>query len=197
MLSAKGSVLDSYSYQHSAPGTEQLKVLHIGAGKHKIRGAITLDINPRVNPDVVWDLNTFPYPFPDSAFDRVVCEHVIEHLREVISVMEELHRVTTPGGRVHITVPHFSSLNFNTDPTHVHAFSSRSFDYLCLDTDLVRYDYSTVRFRKLLGRMTMQPMTGLNRLLMSVINRNLKFYEEHLAYIVPGQDLQFVLEVVK
>ena len=141
-------------------------VLHIGAGKRKIAGAVTLDINPRVNPDVVWDLNVFPYPFEDSQFDRVVCEHVIEHLAQVISVMEELHRVTKPGGRIHITVPHFSSLNFNTDPTHVHAFSSRSFDYLCVDTDLVKYDYSTVRFRKRLGRMTMQPMTGLNRLLM-------------------------------
>jgi hypothetical protein len=111
--------------------------------------------------------------------------------------MEELHRVTKAGGRIHITVPHFSSLNFNTDPTHVHAFSSRSLDYLCADTDLVKYEYSTVRFRKLVGRMTMQPSTGLNRLVMRLINNNLKFYEQHLAYIVPGQDLQFVLEVLK
>jgi hypothetical protein len=111
--------------------------------------------------------------------------------------MEELHRVTRAGGRVYVTVPHFSSLNFNTDPTHVHAFSSRSFDYLCLGTDLVRYDYSTAHFRKLRARMTMHPMTPFNRLLMRLINRYLLFYEEHLAYIIPGQELQFVLEVVK
>src|SRR5207248_4215066 len=139
----------------------------------------------------------FPYPFEDCTFDVVVCEHVIEHLDNVISVMEELHRISKPGGRVKITVPHFSSLNFNTDPTHVHAFSSRSFDYLCLDTDLVRYDYSTVRFRKLAARMTMRPLTPFNRLLMRLINRYLSFYEEHLAYIIPGQELLFVLEVVK
>src|SRR4051812_20591304 len=116
----------------------ELKILHIGAGRRKIAGAVTLDINPRVSPDVVWDLNVFPYPFEDALFDVVVCEHVIEHLRDVIWVMEELHRVSKPGGRLYITVPHFSSLNFNTDPTHVHAFSSRSFDYLCLGTELVR-----------------------------------------------------------
>jgi SAM-dependent methyltransferase len=173
------------------------KILHIGAGNSKIRGAVTLDINPRVNPDVVWDLNLFPYPFEDCTFGTIVCEHVIEHLDNVIRVMEELHRISASAGRVWITVPHFSSLNFNTDPTHVHAFSSRSFDYLCLDTDLVRYDYSTVRFRKLAARMTMCPLTGFNRLLMRLINRNLTFYEEHLAYIIPGQELQFVLEVVK
>jgi SAM-dependent methyltransferase len=173
------------------------KVLHIGAGRKKIAGAVTLDINPRLAPDVVWDLNEFPYPFADSEFDLVVCEHVIEHLREVISVMEELHRVTKGGGRVVVRVPHFSSLNFNTDPTHVHAFSSRSFDYLCVATPYERYDYSTVRFRKLVGRMDMQPNTGFNRLLMGLINRFLDFYEEHLAYIIPGQELLFVLEVIK
>lgn len=173
------------------------KILHIGAGRKKILGAVTLDINPRLAPDVVWDLNEFPYPFEDNRFDLVVCEHVIEHLREVILVMEELHRVTREGGRVIVRVPHFSSLNFNTDPTHVHAFSSRSFDYLCLGTPYERYDYSTVRFRKLVGRMDMQPHTLFNKLLMWWINRFLGFYEEHLAYIIPGQELLFVLEVVK
>jgi SAM-dependent methyltransferase len=146
---------------------------------------------------VVWDLNEFPYPFPDDTFGAIVCEHVLEHLDDVIGVMEQLHRVARPGGRVWVRVPHYTSLNYNTDPTHRHAFSSRSFDYLCLDTELVRYDYSTVRFRKLAARMTMRPRTPFNRLLMRLINRYLSFYEEHLAYIIPGQELLFVLEVVK
>ena len=174
-----------------------MQILHIGAGRKKIKGATTLDINPRLNPDVVWDLNQFPYPFEDSRFDLVVCEHVIEHLDHVISVMEELHRVTRAGGKVLVRVPHFSSLNFNTDPTHVHAFSSRSFDYLCVDTPFERYDYSTAKFRKLVGRMDMQPQSTFNRALMKLINRFLGFYEEHLAYIIPGQELLFVLEVIK
>jgi SAM-dependent methyltransferase len=173
------------------------RILHIGAGSKKLRRAVTLDINPRLNPDVVWDLNDFPYPFADGEFDLVLCEHVIEHLQNVIRVMEELHRVTRAGGRVIVRVPHFSSLNFNTDPTHVHAFSSRSFDYLCVGTPYERYDYSTVRFRKLVGRMDMQPRTPVNRALMRAINGILPFYEEHLAYIVPGQELLFVLEVLK
>ena len=174
-----------------------MRILHIGAGRKKIVGATTLDINPRLNPDVVWNLNEYPYPFEDSTFDLVVCEHVIEHLQNVIGVMEELHRVTKMGGRVLIRVPHFSSLNFNTDPTHVHAFSSRSFDYLCVGTPFVKYDYSTAHFRKIVGRMDMQPHTGFNKLVMRLTNRWLLFYEEHLAYIIPGQELLFVLEVIK
>ncbi len=175
----------------------QPKILQIGAGHETLAGAITLDINPRVEPDVVWNLNDFPYPFDSNTFDIVLCEHVLEHLDNVIQVMEELHRILKPRGRVWVRVPYFSSLNFNTDPTHIHAFSSRSFDYLCLDTDLVRYDYSTVRFRKLAVRMTMTPLTPFNRILMRLTNRYLSFYEEHLAYIIPGQELLFILEVVK
>jgi SAM-dependent methyltransferase len=174
-----------------------MQILHIGAGRKKLKGAITLDINPRLEPDVVWDLNVFPYPFDADTFELVVCEHVIEHLDDVIRVMEELHRVTMPGGRVLVRVPHFSSLNFNTDPTHVHAFSSRSFDYMCVGTPYEKYDYSTAKFRKMVGRMDMQPHTPFNRALMRLINRFLSFYEEHLAYIIPGQELLFVLEVIK
>lgn len=173
------------------------RILHIGAGLRKIKGAVTLDINPLLEPDVVWDLNMFPYPFPSDTFDLVVCEHVIEHLQQVIGVMEELHRVCRPGGRVLVRVPHFSSLNFNTDPTHVHAFSSRSFNYLCIGEPEQRYGYSTVQYRKLVGRMDMRPLSPFNRLLMRFINRYLAFYEEHLAYVIPGQELLFVLEVVK
>ncbi len=182
---------EQYATNNTSP------LLHIGAGKRKIAGATTLDINPRTHPDVVWDLNCFPYPFNDSTFGTVVCEHVLEHLDNVIQIMEELHRITEPGGRMWIRVPYFTSLNFNTDPTHTHAFSSRSFDYLCLGTDLINYDYTTVRFRKLVARMTMSPLTPANRMLMRLINRYLSFYEEHLAYIIPGQELLFVLEVVK
>jgi len=121
----------------------------------------------------------------------------MEHLDDVIGVMEQLHRIGKPGARVWVRVPYYTSLNFNTDPTHRHAFSSRSFDYLCLGTDLVHYDYSTARFRKLTARMTMRPLTPFNRLLMRLMNSNLSFYEEHLAYIIPGQELLFVLEVIK
>jgi SAM-dependent methyltransferase len=175
----------------------QPNILSIGAGKKKLRWVTTVDINPRVDPDVLWDLDHFPYPFPGDTFDIIICEHVLEHLRDVIRVMEELHRIAKPQARVWVRVPHFSSLNYNTDPTHLHAFSSRSFDYLCAGTALADYEYSTVRFRKLAGHMTMRPPTRFNRLLMRLINRYLVFYEEHLAYIIPGQELQFVLEVVK
>ena len=131
-----------------------------------------------------------------EALDRL--QGMIEAERNALVALTRYlyrHKVPPPHSGRYPT--DYTSLNFNTDPTHRHAFSSRSFDYLCLDTDLVRYDYSTASFRKLTARMTMRPLTPFNRLLMRLTNRYLSFYEEHLAYIIPGQELLFVLEVIK
>jgi SAM-dependent methyltransferase len=44
-------------------------------------------------------------PFPDHAFDRVICSEMLEHVRDDQRVLNEIARVTRPGGRVALTVP--------------------------------------------------------------------------------------------
>jgi SAM-dependent methyltransferase len=46
-------------------------------------------------------------PFPDGAFDRVICSEVLEHIPDDLSAMGELARVLRPGGTMAITVPRF------------------------------------------------------------------------------------------
>jgi SAM-dependent methyltransferase len=46
-------------------------------------------------------------PFPDAAFDRVICSEVLEHIPDDIGAMRELARVLRPGGTMAITVPRF------------------------------------------------------------------------------------------
>jgi ubiquinone/menaquinone biosynthesis C-methylase UbiE len=45
-------------------------------------------------------------PFPDGHFDGVSCIAVLEHIVRDRDAMAELVRVTRPGGRIYITVPH-------------------------------------------------------------------------------------------
>ena len=172
-------------------------ILHLGAGQRKIRGAFTVDINPRTNPSLTWDLNQLPYPLPDDQFDVIVCHHVLEHLDNVLGVMEEIHRVGRAGARVFIRTPHFSSWQFYTDPTHRHPFTSRSFDYFIPGTALHAYDYSLARFKKHRVALDVTPRDPLSNLLTALINRNLSFYEEHFAFLLPRDELYFDLEVVK
>ena len=44
-------------------------------------------------------------PVDDSAFDRVLCTQVLEHVPEPATVLAELSRVLRPGGELWLTVP--------------------------------------------------------------------------------------------
>jgi ubiquinone/menaquinone biosynthesis C-methylase UbiE len=96
--------------------------LNLGCGTDIRSGYINLDSAALPGVDVVHDLDNLPLPFADAQFDEVLCMDVLEHI-ELIPVLRELHRVTAPGGRVHIRSPHFTSRNFYVDPTHRKAFS--------------------------------------------------------------------------
>ena len=76
------------------------RVLDVGCGSAKTPGAVGIDISPDTDADIVHDLDRFPYPLEDASFDHVLMQDVLEHLNEPIRVLEELHRVLRPGGRL-------------------------------------------------------------------------------------------------
>lgn len=49
--------------------------------------------------------DTFHLPFPDDAFDRVICSEVMEHVHDFRAAARELARVTRPGGTLAVTIP--------------------------------------------------------------------------------------------
>ncbi len=82
--------------------------LNLGSGEYPKSGFVNVDFFSVQEPDVRHDLNSFPYPFPDSSFDHVESDHCLEHLDAPFAVMREIHRITKPGSTVVIKVPHFS-----------------------------------------------------------------------------------------
>lgn len=104
-------------------------VLNLGCGQTRIPGSIGVD--SVVIPgfvDVVHDLNIVPYPFKEGHADEIHLYHVLEHLDDSVSKLEEIHRILKPGGILHMRVPHFSSCGAFTDITHKRPFSYFSFD---------------------------------------------------------------------
>ena len=47
----------------------KIKKLNLGSGADKKKGYVNIDWNRFNEPDVVHDLNQFPYPFSDNYFD--------------------------------------------------------------------------------------------------------------------------------
>jgi hypothetical protein len=61
------------------------------------------DIIRRRNANAIVDITKID--FPDDHFDYLLCNHVLEHVREDRKGMQECYRVMKPGGRGVFTVP--------------------------------------------------------------------------------------------
>ncbi len=129
------------------------------------------------------DLDVTPWPFADNRFDQVYAFDVIEHLADVVAAMEELHRICRNGASIEISVPHFSSGNAFTDPTHRHFFSRFSFDYF--DSSHEFAFYSEARFRVVRSNLIFA-RSPLNRLVSRLANRYPRKYRGALGLDVPG-----------
>ncbi len=57
------------------------------------------------------DLETGRLPWADGSVDVVVCNQVLEHLKNVWLPMTEMHRVLRPGGHAILSVPNLASLH--------------------------------------------------------------------------------------
>jgi SAM-dependent methyltransferase len=92
--------------------TKKLKVLHIAPEAcfitrfEKIHGDgyITADIE---SPLAKVKMDIHSIPFEDHTFDAVLCNHVLEHVRDDIQAMKEISRVLKPGGFAIMQVPFF------------------------------------------------------------------------------------------
>jgi predicted SAM-dependent methyltransferase len=97
-----------------------MKKLNLGSGDFKKDGYVNIDVEESLQPDIVHNLDQFPYPFEDDSFDLIEADHLLEHLNEPFQVMKELRRIANPGGKIIIRVPHFSRAM--THPQHKRGF---------------------------------------------------------------------------
>lgn len=180
------------------------KILDVGCGANKYEGAIGLDNNPRTAADVIHDLGELPYPFPDNEFDLIVSRHVIEHVPDVMGFVTELYRITKPGGRIRLVMPHYTNPDWATDPTHRNHFNSYSFNTFVADRQVFDF-YTDVRLRPVrtyVSLLSLWRAFGFE-LLVNLDQRAegmrflRKFWEHYLSNVVRGKELEFEFEVVK
>ncbi len=108
------------------------RVVDIGCGPTKqVPSSIGIDRWPTPAVDVVADLER-GVPLADDSVDHLFAVHVLEHIRDLISLMNDLHRVLRPGGVLHVLTPNWRNVIAVADPTHVRYFSAATFKYFCL-----------------------------------------------------------------
>lgn len=173
-----------------------LKILDLGCGKKKRPGAIGVDYSDRHNPDIIHDLNVFPYPFESDSIDQVYLDNVLEHLDNPMQVMEEVHRITKHGGGVKVIVPYFRSVFAFIDPTHKTFYTVDSFAYYDPDHIICqRYDYVKTRFKvdRVVFNETLLNKRWTKKFMIKLANKYPNRYETFLSHLYPLDDITYYL----
>lgn len=94
--------------------------------------------------DIAFDMTVFPWPVEDDAYGYVELSDVLEHLKsDLTDIMDELWRITRPGGYVYIHTAEAGTWQLMKDPTHVQGFWPTSMNYFDPETmEGAHYHYS-------------------------------------------------------
>jgi hypothetical protein len=111
--------------------TPESQKLNLGCGYKKLYDHWNVDLEPRCNPDQVWDLDTTPWPWEDNFFNRITADNILEHLgqnpRVFTEIIKEMYRVSQDRAEWFICVPHHRCDLFWDDYTHVRPLSAKTF----------------------------------------------------------------------
>ena len=192
-----GQAEPAHEYTEGMPESAR-RILDVGCGINKFRGAVGIDRIEGTRADVICELDHFPYPFRDASFRSVRAIHVIEHVADVVKTMEEFHRLLEAGGRVVLATPHYTDFSSFCDPTHRWHLNSFSFRYFGEDHGGFGY-YSKARFREISVRVKLLALwrwLGFE-ILVNRFPRFRRFWEHYLCFVVRGKVMEFEFEAVK
>jgi SAM-dependent methyltransferase len=176
--------------------------LNLGGGLRPLQGHFLLDLVDLPGVDVQADLNEPLDKLPTGSVEAVHCRHLLEHIDNLLPLLEELHRVVRPGGEIDIRVPHFSNPYGYSDPTHVRFFGLYSFYYFADQDEQPRRKvpafYSRCRFQVKQIHIRLMHATWFDKVVRTVlqplINRSSgwqDWYERRLCRLFPANEIQY------
>lgn len=100
----------------SADGLMTLRYAKLlGVPPGRVHGIEILDEYLKVSPPEVkalkMNVEDSPFPYADGEFDVIVCNQVLEHLKNIFLPLSEMERVLKPGGRLALGIPNLAGLH--------------------------------------------------------------------------------------
>lgn len=180
--------------------------LELGCGNRKRNpDSIGIDALDYECVDLVGDIFEVLDAMPDRIVDEVYSSHFFEHVSDAPRLLNELARVLKAGGRLVITVPHFSNPYFYSDITHRASFGLYSMSYFSIDRQLTRkvpsyqrelfYELQAVRlvFKSSPPFYLRHAIKKLVGALANISSYTQELYEEMFCHWFPCYEVQYEL----
>lgn len=167
-------------------------IVNLGCGSRKRQDEIGVDRYPGSRADILADFSA-SLPFADNSVDMVIADHVLEHVPDLVALVEEVHRVLVPGGRFSVEVPYFAHPDSCRDPTHCRFFTWGSMDYFVEGLKPAEYTRISFNYR---SRNLLFPggLWGLvGKFIFSLSPRR---YEKYYARSFPARAIKMELEAL-
>lgn len=183
--------------------------LNLGSGYDRRGNFYCLDHLPLEGVDIVADLNKPLVKLPDNSVEYIYSRHVLEHIDQLLPLLDEIYRVTKTDGTIEIIVPHFSNPYYYSDPTHVRSFGLYSMHYFVSSDKQTQFRkvpsfYSETRFLIKEIYIDFYRYSIVDKIIFpfisKVINLNIQmqdFYERRLCNWVHASQIRYVLTVDK
>jgi hypothetical protein len=108
--------------------TPQVRRVDLGSGPTPRVGYVGVDLLDR--PGLIQrDVSSMVLPFSDDTVEAVSSTHCLEHVADLVFVMNEVHRVCCADATVELAVPTLLGPWALADPTHRRFFNARTFSY--------------------------------------------------------------------
>jgi len=174
-----------------------MKKINIGCGQNVYEGYVNIDKIKLPGVDLVYDLEKMPLPFEDNSVSEIRCEHILEHITNLMPLIEDLHRISVPHGKIEVLTPYYKYEAAYRDPTHVRFFTEHSFDYFQDDVNFSYYSSARFKVESVEKRVRFFSSIKNNRKrIMTMIPDFFRPLLDHFLWNVYSE-LKFNLRVVK
>lgn len=130
--------------------------------------------------------NIPPLPFEDESFNSIVSFQVIEHIKDDVAYLKEIHRILKPGGVALLSTPNIK-MTLSRNPWHIREYTASELTELCASI------FTTVEMKGITGNKKVMEYYEENKV---SVNNIMKYDIFNLQYHLPAAILKIPYEIL-